>query len=129
MVSLSIQSRCGSALGGRLPFQELVTQLKREMLDVMEHDSVPFERVVEALGVGAQFGPCTVISADVCLPNKLWRREILVASQAAPFDFPSGVAKFDLTLFVDEQAQSLSFEYSSELAEKASISRLADKYL
>lgn len=111
-------------------FLELATQLKRDMLDVMEHDSVPFERVVEALGVARSLAHAPLFQQMFVYQAQTVADGDFGELRAGAFDFPSDVAKFDLTLFVDEQAEKqLTFEYSNELFEKATIARLADKYL
>ncbi|WP_118138645.1 non-ribosomal peptide synthetase [Oceanicella sp. SM1341] len=117
------------------PFTAWLTRLRGRLADALEHQDIPFLRVVEALGLArdggqnpffqvmfqAQTGAYRAQNAEtVALPG-------LEVSQALT---PLAHAKFDLSVFVMDRGGALevAFEYRTALFEPARIARLARQY-
>lgn len=111
-------------------FVDFVGQVRQTALDAYKNQELPFEKLVDELRPqrDASYNPIfqvmfvhqSAATADVALTG-------LQASQI-PVD--SGVAKFDLTLFVEESRQGLSvgLEYNSDLFADSTAQRLLQHY-
>jgi len=110
------------------PFRQLLARVREIALDAFSHQDLPFEKLVEELR------PERDLSR-----NPLF--QIMFAFQNAPMEMPhfpgltvhsvpieSGVARFDLTLSMQEGETGLSgvVEYNTDLFDSVTIARLVD---
>ena len=110
-------------------FTELVGRTKATVLGAQDHAELPFERLVEALrperedSVNPLFQ--VVLSLQVARPPGL-ELPGLRLHPLPPGDLHSGLAKFDLTLFVDSQApgEELQLEIRRDLFARSTGTRL-----
>jgi amino acid adenylation domain-containing protein len=109
-------------------FFQLVRSTQTSVLDALEHQSLPFSRLVEALPL-ERSSACHPLF-QVCLTDhkveKGWR---LGDSAASTVEFQDvGVSKFDLTFYFvhHDDSMSVRLEYSRELFGEAKITRMLD---
>ena len=113
-------------LSGRPDFRTLVQRVRARALEAQAHQDLPFEKLVEGLS----------------LPRDLSRHalfQVMFSHQAATLDAPripgldvrpleidTGVAQFDLSLYLDERSDGLAggFVYRTDLYDSGSIVRL-----
>ena len=119
-------------LGGNPTFRELLGRVKREVLGAYDHQDLPFEKMMEEVGVER-------------VPNRTPLFQILMVHQNAPMDKRINLnelkltnyasegkktSNFDMTLFTWEAGGKLhgSIEYSTELFEAETIERMVQHY-
>ena len=120
-----------SDLSADPPFSVFLEQVRDMTLEAYTHQELPFDRVVEALAPerSLRYSP---------LFQVLFSFQKSAAAQSATTSEPPALqaqdvhtkmdsAKFDLSLFFSEEADTLSgeLEYSTDLFEKATIERFA----
>ncbi len=112
-----------------LPFAGLLAQVKAKLLGAIEHADVPFDEVVRAVSPRREAGSAPIF-------------QVLFSMQPPPeapppgwdltqMDVPTGVAKFDLYLELEERADGLlgRFIYRSDLFDAATVERMIGHYL
>jgi amino acid adenylation domain-containing protein len=111
-------------------FATLVDATQRSLLDAQSHQDVPFEQVVEALGVvrSASHNPLFQVMAAYGA-----RRHLPALADVAISVLPSGApyAKFDLTLSCEENDGGIdaAFTYALDLFEADAAARLAERFV
>ncbi|MFM0056403.1 amino acid adenylation domain-containing protein [Paraburkholderia phytofirmans] len=112
------------------PFAALVGVTQQTLIDAQSHQDVPFEQVVEALGVvrSASHHPLFQVMAAYGA-----RRRLPSLAQVRMTELPSGApfAKFDLTLSFEERDDDsidAYFIYALDLFDADSIERLAARF-
>ncbi|MBN3754906.1 amino acid adenylation domain-containing protein [Paraburkholderia sp. Tr-20389] len=120
----------GARVDMRKPFDALIDQVQRALVDGQSHQDVPFEQIVEALGVprSASHHPLFQVMASYAA-----RRALPMFDDVRVTDLPFGApyAKFDLTLgFEDREDGALdaAFVYSADLFNAQAVQRIADEY-
>ena len=116
-------------LAGDPTFAELLERTRATVLDAFEHQDVPFERLVNALGVPRDVSRSPVFQAMFVLQNYEMGR--FVADDPGELDFqwvPTELrsTRFDLELHVVEVQAGLraKFVYNTALFEPATIARM-----
>ncbi|HEV2727753.1 MAG TPA: condensation domain-containing protein, partial [Solirubrobacterales bacterium] len=115
-------------LSGGPSFGELMRRVREVSLGAYAHQEVPFERVVEALGVGRELSRSAVFQAAFTMQGEAAEAALslpgLTLSRVAT---ETVTAKFDLTLFVEDAGNHLRgyLEYNTELYEAATARRLS----
>lgn len=118
-------------------FTELLQLEKDNWLEASTHQDVPFESVVEALGLERDMSHSPVFQAMLVL-----QQANAIQSDAKPKDAldhfrfegittDSGTAKFDLTFNIsenDDDALIVTIEYASDIYNSDSIERMAEHY-
>ncbi|PYC87631.1 non-ribosomal peptide synthetase [Streptomyces tateyamensis] len=110
-----------------LTFREHLREVRGTCVAAFGHADVPFEWLVEQLAPVRDPGRTPLFSTMFALQNMpapVWR---LPGLTATPVDGPTGVAKFDLSLILVEQADGLTgaLEYSADVLAPATAERLA----
>ncbi|ASW01778.1 non-ribosomal peptide synthetase [Paraburkholderia aromaticivorans] len=115
----------------RQPFAALVDATRQALIDAQSHQDVPFEQVVEALGVvrSASHHPLFQVMAAYGA-----RRRLPSLAEVRMTELPSGApfAKFDLTLSFEERDDGsidAYFIYALDLFEADAIERLAARFI
>ncbi|WP_341316804.1 amino acid adenylation domain-containing protein [Paraburkholderia sp. IMGN_8] len=113
------------------PFAELVGATQRTLIDAQSHQDVPFEQVVEALGVvrSASHHPLFQVMAAYGA-----RRALPSLAEMRVTELPSGApfAKFDLTLSFEERDDGsidAYFIYALDLFDTDAVERLAGRFI
>ena len=112
---------------GDMHFRKLLVQVKQTTLDAYDNQEVPFEKVVEVLGVDRELSRNPVFQVMLVLENtpgmdKTDRGGNRLFSQ----NEERLTAKFDITLSISEfpEGLQLTFTYSSDLYREETIGRM-----
>ncbi|MDB4970229.1 MAG: tycC2 [Myxococcales bacterium] len=108
-------------------FVELLGRVRQEALGAYAHQSVPFERLVEELVTERDLGRSPLFQVMFVLQNAPLGELALSGLTLEPLALDAAMAKFDLTLTVEERGDEVlgSFEYASDLFDAATIARMA----
>jgi amino acid adenylation domain-containing protein len=125
--TLTLATRVGVAA----PFAALVDAAQQALIDAQSHQDVPFEQVVEALGVvrSASHHPLFQVMAAFGA-----RRALPSFAEVRATELPSGTpfAKFDLTANFEERADGsidAGFIYALDLFDADAVARLAQRFV
>ena len=107
-------------------FAELVKRVREVCLGAYAHQEVPFERLVEELQPERKLSHSPLFQVMFVLQNAPAQHLEIPSLKFEPVSIGNGSAKFDLTLILEENQESLSccFEYSTDLFEAATITRM-----
>ncbi len=117
-------------LTGHPSFSELMARMRTVCLDAYSHQSLPFEKVVEALQPERTLSHNPLVQVAFQLRNYSKRIIDLPDIEVEEMELEREIAKFDLTLAVAEKGEQLTgtFEYSTDLYDDATIRRMMGHY-
>jgi amino acid adenylation domain-containing protein len=111
---------------GGLSFRELLGQARSASLDAFAHQDVPFEKLVEALGVERSLAHSPLFQVALVLQNTPSKPVDLPGVSFARADLRTGLAMFDLTLGLWEVEGGIegTLDYSTALFDASTARRL-----
>jgi amino acid adenylation domain-containing protein/non-ribosomal peptide synthase protein (TIGR01720 family) len=114
-------------------FRALLAETRATCLAAYAHQEVPFEQLVEALAPPRSLGHAPLVQVLFQLLNAPAAPLALPGLALRPLPIDTGTAKFDLTLFLREEADGLSglsgnVEYATDLFAAESIARMMGHY-
>ncbi|AUX42315.1 peptide synthetase [Sorangium cellulosum] len=114
-------------LSGDPPFVELLRQVRDTALGAYAHQAVPFERIVDALGVPRDLSRTPVFQVMFTLQNTPAQALELAGLSLREEEIHTRTAKFDLDLTLRELDGALvgTMQYSAELFDAATAERMA----
>jgi amino acid adenylation domain-containing protein len=114
-------------IAGEPGFLALLEQVRDVVLGAFSHQELPFERVLEELGVARDLSRQPLFQVMFALQNAAVEPLDLPGLTLAPLAVATGTARFDLTLTLTESGGRLvgGVEYSSDLFDAATIERFA----
>jgi amino acid adenylation domain-containing protein len=117
-------------LTGDLSVRALLARVREVALGAYAHQEVPFERLVEELRPVRAPAHSPLFQVAFALQNAPREHLRLADLVLRPLPLENATAKFDLTLFLWEQAETLAgvLEYSTDLFEAATMERLAGRF-
>lgn len=117
-------------LSGNPTFRALLERVRRVTLAAYEHQEVPFDRLVDELQPERDTSHTPLFQVVFTLQNAPMPPLELTRLRLRLADTHSGMAKFDLTLEVVEQADGLEVaaEYNTDLFDPETIARLLQHY-
>jgi amino acid adenylation domain-containing protein len=117
-----------SDLSGNPAFAELLGRVKEAALGAFAHQDLPFEMLVEALQPERDTSHSPVFQVMFALQNAPAEMGSLKDVTVTPLNDQGTVAKFDLTLHIEEKSDAISgsFEYNTDLFDAATISRMSE---
>ena len=117
-------------LSGNPRFRDLLARVRESCLGAYAHQDLPFEKLVEALHPVRDGGRNPLFQVMLALQNAPMPALELSGLTLRPLEIDSGVAKFDLTLNLEEGADGLHgwFEYNTDLFDAATIARMAGHF-
>lgn len=117
-------------LSGEPPIGELIDRVRRAAADAFDHQTVPFERVVERLQNHRDLSQNPVFQVVFAYQNAPRPPVELPGVAAELLDVTSETAKFDLTASVWEEDGRLrgTFEYSSAIFDPETIELFWQRY-
>lgn len=130
--TLALRSNLGkSETEKAMSFKELLAQVRANTLEAFAHQAVPFERIVDRIEPVRHLSHSPIFQVMFALQNNPENTAVNLEGaslQAESFDY--NIAKFDLTLFVNEKEDGLSLdlEYCSELFLPSTIERMLQHY-
>ncbi len=93
---------------GEMTAGELLAKIKKSILSDFEHQDVPFEKVIEALGLKRDTGRNPVFQAMLVLENQIEIENLHIKGVNLVLEEPEVIkSKFDLTLFVLQSGNGL----------------------
>jgi len=113
-------------LAGDPTFRELLTRVREVALGAYAHQELPFDRIVEELKPERSLSVNPIFQVMFSLQNAPMAELGLEGLSLSSLKLSGTTSKFDLTLSITEVADGLraSFEYSTDLFEAATITRL-----
>ena len=109
-----------------LTFRDLLRANRERALGAYAHQDLPFERLVESLQLQRDLSRSPLFQAMFVLQNAPLQPLKLSGLSLTPIPLHSGTSKYDLTLGIEERADSLAgyVEYSTDLFSEATILRM-----
>jgi amino acid adenylation domain-containing protein len=111
----------------QMTFRELLGQVRETALEAYAHQDLPFERLVEELHPERTLSHSPVFQVMLDLQNAPMRDLELQGLRLTELPFDSRMAKFDLTLTVNDSDGRLSalLEYNTDLFDAATVRQMA----
>lgn len=113
-------------LSSSISFGELLEQVRHTSLSALEHDQIPFGRLVDELNIDRSPSHNPLVQLAIApQPSASCRLQFDDVS-VCPFDIPRHTSIFDLTLYYRDDAEKLDgfLEYSTDLFEAPTIERM-----
>ncbi|RKH54663.1 amino acid adenylation domain-containing protein, partial [Corallococcus llansteffanensis] len=119
-----------SRLDGDPRFTEVLARVKEASLGAFAHQDVPFEQLVETLGVVRDLGRTPLFQVVFSLQSAPTQPPALAGVRTERLLARNDTSKFDLALTMTERAGPLEaqLEYCADLFEPASMERLAGHF-
>ncbi|MBV6715103.1 non-ribosomal peptide synthetase [Paenibacillus chitinolyticus] len=113
------------------PFTHFLKEVKDRALHAYENQDIPFEEVVERLQLRRDVSRNPLFDVMFVLQNTGMNQFQFDGITFRPVEFEMGIAKFDLTLSVEEfpDRLGLSFEYAVKLFKRETIEKLSRHFL
>ena len=108
-------------------FRDLLRQARQTALGAYAHQELSFEQLVEELEPPRNLSHAPIFQVLLSLQHEPTAPPQFEGLTVRPQQTDAGVAKYDLSLLLDEQAGGLSgvFEYNTDLFDGATIARMA----
>ncbi|HMG22341.1 MAG TPA: amino acid adenylation domain-containing protein, partial [Kofleriaceae bacterium] len=115
---------------GQPSFRELIGRAREVCLGAYAHQDLPFDKLVEVLRPERELNRTPLFQVMFALQNMPTAELDLAGVVARPVDIHSGIAKFDLSLFVLDGPAGLvtTWEYNTDLFDGSTIARMAAHY-
>jgi natural product biosynthesis luciferase-like monooxygenase protein/amino acid adenylation domain-containing protein len=117
-------------LSGDPSFRELLKRIRQTALDAYAHQSIPFEKLVDAVQPERDLSRSPLFQVMFVLQNEPLPPLELAGLKTIPLAVHSGTAKFDLLISLEETADSLAgfVEYNTDLFEEHTIQRMVGHF-
>lgn len=112
-------------------FRALLLRVRATVLDALDHQDVPFERVVEVLAQQRDLARDPLFQVAFAFQPQALRSLVLPGLEIEELAHTTRTAKFDLALFVTDTEDGFSarLEFATGLFARATVERLLDDYL
>ncbi|HKG81501.1 MAG TPA: amino acid adenylation domain-containing protein, partial [Pyrinomonadaceae bacterium] len=117
-------------LSGGPSFRELLGRVRETALGAYAHQDVPFEKLVEELQPERDLSRSPLFQVMFALQNAPQESLRLEGLTLSYLKTESGVAKFDLSLFMADSSEGIkgALEYNTDLFERETVERLLDHF-
>ncbi|REG14281.1 non-ribosomal peptide synthase protein (TIGR01720 family)/amino acid adenylation domain-containing protein/natural product biosynthesis luciferase-like monooxygenase protein, partial [Archangium gephyra] len=117
-----------ASLGGAPSFRELLTRVRRSSLEILAHQELPFERLVDALQVRREPSRSPVFQVVLNVINVPPPQAEMASLRMSGVKINSDTTKFDLSLEVLEKSDGLhcNIEYATGLFEPSTAVRMTE---
>ncbi|MFJ7156742.1 non-ribosomal peptide synthase/polyketide synthase [Streptomyces sp. NPDC101118] len=112
-------------------FARLLDRNRVEVLDAFDHQEMPFARLVDSVQPERDLSRTPLFQAAFTLHESRTAAYDLPGITVEPFEVPSGIARFDLQLLVEEAPDGSlrgRFEYATALFDEATVRRFAGHF-
>ncbi|MFD3167090.1 amino acid adenylation domain-containing protein [Herpetosiphon sp. NSE202] len=111
-------------------FSSLLQQVSATTLAAYEHQDLPFEMLVKELNIERNLSHSALFQVMLVLQNTPMPSVDLGQLSLSPIELDRGLAKFDLTLTLEETANGLAatFEYNRDLFTTTTIEQMAQHF-
>ena len=115
-----------TGVAGDLPFRDLLARVREAALGAYAHQDLPFEKLVEELRPERDLAHTPLFQVMLVLQNTPLDSLELPGLRLTPVPVDTGVARFDLTLVVAEEAAGLAMltEHAADLFDGVTIERM-----
>nr|AHB82071.1 non ribosomal peptide synthetase [Jahnella sp. MSr9139] len=115
-------------LGGDPSTVDLLERIRRASLEAHDHQDVPFESLVEELRVERDLSHTPLFQVMFVLQNAPLSELALGGLEVSDFEIDSPIARFDLTLSMEEADRVLraGLEYNTALFDDATVERMVE---
>lgn len=112
-------------------FEELLEQIRNTTISAFQHQSAPFEQVIERLDVARSQSHTPLFQVLFTLQNAPFEETQIADLSWAPINLDNDTAKFDLSLSMSEQVDGLvaAFEYRKDLFLSSTIERISSLFI
>jgi len=117
-------------IGQNMTFRQLLDQVREKTLNAYSHQELPFERLLEEIQPKRDMSRSPLFQVMFVLQNAPFKPTELNGLTLEPLDADSEVTKFDLTLYVWEQADALRLTalYNVDLFDPDCIEMMLKQY-
>jgi non-ribosomal peptide synthetase component F len=117
-------------LSGNPRFRELLARVGKLTLEAQAHQELPFEQLVQELQPDRVLSRTPLFQVMFVFQESILQTLELPNLTLKPMLADSGVAKFDLTLFVEDTEQGLTgvIEYNTDLFRADTITRMLEHF-
>jgi amino acid adenylation domain-containing protein len=117
-------------LSGNPTFRELLQRVRAVALEAYAHQDLPFEKLAEELQPERSLSHALVFQVLFALQNVPRQPLELPGLTVSPLEREAGTAKFDLSVFISEEGETLrgTVNYNSDLFEADTIARLVGHF-
>ncbi|ASS75246.1 hypothetical protein CIG75_09795 [Tumebacillus algifaecis] len=118
-------------LSGNPSFTDLLARVREMALGAFAHQDVPFDSLVEELQPERDMSLSPLFQVMFVLQNTPMPDQELAGVTVSPVEIAATIAKFDLTLTLEERGSVISgsFEYNTDLFETSTIQRMTSHLL
>ncbi|MCV9934565.1 amino acid adenylation domain-containing protein, partial [Flavobacterium sp. LS1R47] len=123
-------------LNGSQSFEDLIQEVHNDQINAQMHQDLPFEKLIDELGVDRDTSRHSIFQVMFGVQSFGSSNDGFEYNDATPFrpyDFEDvyEVAKYDLSIFIDDSQEELLGEisYATSLFTKESIARLSNHYV
>ncbi|MEM7582349.1 MAG: amino acid adenylation domain-containing protein [Acidobacteriota bacterium] len=111
-------------------FGDLLQRVRKTMMGAMAHRELPFEKLVEELQPERTTSHSPLFQVMFTLQSLRFENLDLPGLGVSQVEIPNTTAKFDLTLYLEEEGEALSgvMEYKSDLFDATTIQRMLAQY-
>ena len=115
---------------GQPSFREILGRVRRVCLDAYSYQDLPFEMIVDELNIKRELSRNPLFQVMFVLENAASGPLKLAGLSVKQLFIDNDTAKFDLTLFIEEEEGALRgrFEYNTDLFDAATIDRMIGHY-
>lgn len=115
---------------GAPSFLELLERVRHACLDAYGRQDLPFEKLVEELHPERHLNRNPLVDVTFAFQNTPRVAPELCGASVRQLDIDSGIARFDLQLFLEESAGQLRgcFTYNTDLFDAQTIDRMAENF-
>ena len=115
---------------GEMRYGELLERVKDVTLEAYGHQDIPFEKVVQELGVGRELSRNPLFEVMFVLQNAPQERMRMAGLEVTLEEVDTETAKFDLNLVLMKEAGKLGghLQYNADLFEAETIARMVGHY-
>ena len=119
-----------SDLSGNPSFRKLLSRVRLTALEAYEHESIPFEKLVQELRPERSLNRTPIFQVWFNMLNLADHELQLSELKVEPFSIHSTRSKFDLTLYVQEQTQGIRLQlvYNTDLFEPKRMEEMLDQF-
>ncbi|MGY8527503.1 condensation domain-containing protein [Paracidovorax citrulli] len=123
---LPLRAQCSADMR----FTELLEQVRNRTLSAFDHQALPFEQIVEAVGAPRERAWHPLVQVLFVLQNTPADTPAIAGLQIERMPAPVHAAKFDLAVFLDPHADGLRAEwvYATALFPRDTVQQIADAY-
>ncbi|MBP5974298.1 amino acid adenylation domain-containing protein [Brasilonema sp. CT11] len=117
-------------LQGNPTFLELLNRVKQVTLDAYDHQDLPFEKLVDELGIERSLSHHPLFQVAFSLQNATQEKLEIPGLTLTRFEWENTTTLFDLSLIFRETLQGLigEWEYATDLFEPTTIQRMAGHF-